>query len=254
MTQKVLVTGSTKGIGKGILEKFHTENWDVCISGRNQKVMKDIQNNLNNIRGNSAIGLVADLSNNSKANELFQYINQNWGRLDCVVFNIGSGTGTRGIDTTFESNLELIKLNFLNTVNQFESLLPLIENSKNGGSIIFIGSIAHNFNVRAPFAYSYSKRALNIFAKYQALRLARNQIRVNIINPGHILTEDGIWNRRKGESEELFEQFVSENIPLGNIGEVEDIAKVVFNCASGSLTDYLIGQSISIDGGTSILK
>ena len=78
MTQKVLVTGSTKGIGKGILEKFHTENWDVCITGRNQKAMKDIQNNLNNIRGNSAIGLVADLCNNSKANELFQYINQNW--------------------------------------------------------------------------------------------------------------------------------------------------------------------------------
>ena len=61
MPKKVLVTGSTRGIGKGILERFHRGNWDVCISGRNIDQVEDLALNLNGIRKNSAIGMAFDL-------------------------------------------------------------------------------------------------------------------------------------------------------------------------------------------------
>jgi len=254
MNHKVLITGSTKGIGKGILEKFHSENWDVCVSGRDNQLVEKLTSRLNELRENSTIGLSADLANGEDVERVFNYINDIWGHLDCIIFNIGSGAGTKGLDATFDANLLLMNINFNNTVKQFKVFLPLVKKSKKSGTAIFIGSIAQNSNVNSPVAYSYSKRALNVFARYQALNLAKSRIRVNVINPGHIFTEDGIWGKRKQESIDAFDEFISKSIPLRNIGKVEDVAEVVFNCASQDFSKYLTGQIINVDGGTSLQK
>ena len=254
MNKRVLVTGSTKGIGQGILKKFHDENWDVCVSGRDNQLVEKLIHGLNEVRENSTIGLSADLANSEDVERVFNYINDLWGHLDCIIFNIGSGAGTKGLDATFDSNLLLMNINFNNTVKQFKVFLPLIQNAEKPGAAIFIGSIAQNSNVNSPVAYSYSKRALNVYARYQALNLAKSGIRVNVINPGHIFTEDGVWGKRKQESIEAFDEFISNGIPLRNIGKVEDIAEVVFNCASQDFNKYLTGQIINVDGGTSLQK
>ena len=254
MNPKVLITGSTKGIGKGILEKFHAENWDVCVSGRNNQLVEKLTSTLNQLRENSAIGISGDLAKSEDNERVFKFIDEFWGHLDCIIFNIGSGAGTKGLDATFDTNLALINVNFINTVKQFMAFLPLLKKSKQPGAIIFIGSIAQNSNVNSPHAYAYSKRALNVFASYQALNLAKGHIRLNVINPGHIFTEDGVWGKKKRESIEEFKEFISENIPLGNIGKVKDIAEVVFNCASQDFSNYLTGQILSVDGGTSLRK
>jgi 3-oxoacyl-[acyl-carrier protein] reductase len=254
MNPKVLITGSTKGIGKGILEKFHTENWDVCVSGRDNQLVEKLTSTLNQLRENSAIGISGDLAKSEDNKRVFNFIDEIWGHLDCIIFNIGSGAGTKGLYATFDTNLALINVNFINTVKQFMAFLPLLKKSKQPGTIIFIGSIAQNSNVNSPLAYAYSKRALNVFASYQALNLAKSHIRLNVINPGHVLTEHGLWGKKKRESIEEFDEFVSESIPLGNIGKVEDIAEVVFNCASQDFSNYVTGQVVNVDGGTSLLK
>ena len=74
MNKKVLVTGSTKGIGQGILKKFHEENWDVCVTGRNNQQVTKLENELNEIRKNSAIGLGIDLGLKSEINKLFNIV------------------------------------------------------------------------------------------------------------------------------------------------------------------------------------
>jgi 3-oxoacyl-[acyl-carrier protein] reductase len=254
MNPKVLITGSTKGIGKGILEKFHAENWDVCVSGRDNQLVKKIASTLNQLRENSAIGVSGDLAKGEDNERVFHFIDEIWGHLDCMIFNIGSGKGTKGLHATFDTNISLINVNLINTVKQFMAFLPLLKKSTKPGTIVFIGSIAQHSNVNSPLAYAYSKRALNVFASYQALNLAKSHIRLNVINPGHIFTEDGVWGKKKRESIEEFDEFVSESIPLGNIGKVEDIAEVVFNCVRPVFNNFLTGQTLSVDGGTSLLK
>ena len=66
MPKKVLVTGSTNGIGRGIIEKFHSENWDVCITGRNENQVKNLQQDFNQDRESSAIGICVDLEKKSE--------------------------------------------------------------------------------------------------------------------------------------------------------------------------------------------
>jgi len=140
MSKKVLVTGSTRGIGKGILERFHRGNWDVCISGRNINEVEGITNNLNGIRNNSAIGMAVDLEAKSDLIALFESINKLWGELDCIVFNIGSGSGVKGLTATFEENELTTKINFTNIVKQFNTFIDLIKLNNRSGSVIFIGS------------------------------------------------------------------------------------------------------------------
>jgi len=252
MNKRVLVTGSTKGIGQGILNKFHTEKWDVCITGRDPQQVTKIQDNLNKIRNMSAIGLGIDLGVKNDVNKLFNFIKSTWGGLDCLVLNIGSGSGQRGVDTSFESNYLSVKINFLDVVNQFRVFSELLDNNKSGGNVIFIGSIAQNSNVKAPISYSYSKRAISNFARNQALRLAAKKIAVNVVNPGHVMTNDGIWNKRKKESLKNYNEFVSTNIPAGIIGEVENVAELVFSFTNNKLGGMLTGENINIDGGTTI--
>jgi 3-oxoacyl-[acyl-carrier protein] reductase len=253
MPKKVLVTGSTNGIGRGIIEKFHSENWDVCITGRNENQVKNLQQDFNQDRESSAIGICVDLEKKSETIQLYEYIESSWGTIDCLVLNIGKGSGPKGIDSDFSSNTDLLKINFLDTVWNFNKLVPLLEKNINGGSLIFIGSIAQEVNVNAPISYAYSKKAVNTFARYQARRLAPKGISCNAINPGHILTKNGVWEKKKVDSPELFDEFISENIPVGNIGEVENVAELVFFCTDKSINKYLTGQSLNIDGGTSIL-
>lgn len=254
MSKKVLVTGSTRGIGKAIIERFHSGNWDVCISGRNINQVEDLANNLNGIRENSAIGLAVDLEVKSELNGLFDLIKKPWGELDCIVFNIGSGSGAKGLTSTFDENELSTRINFTNIVKQFNTIIDLIKLNKQGGSVIFIGSIAQEINVNAPISYSNSKRALNVFAKYQASTLASRKIRVNVINPGHILTETGVWDKKRIDAPESFNDFIEENIPIGSIGKVGEIAEAVFFCADSPNRNFLVGASIDVDGGTSLIK
>ena len=134
MNKRVLVTGSTKGIGQGILKKFHEENWDVCVTGRNNQQVTKLENELNENRKNSAIGLGVDLGLKSDINKLFNFIKSAWGELDCLVLNIGSGSSPKGMDTSFESNHLSVKINYADVVNQFKVFSQLL------GSIILIDS------------------------------------------------------------------------------------------------------------------
>ena len=254
MPKKVLVTGSTRGIGKGILERFHRGNWDVCVSGRSFNQVEDLTNNLNVIRKNSAIGKAFNLEAKSELIELSESIKKSWGELDCIVLNIGSGSGAKGLTATFQENEVSTRINFINVVQQFNFLIDLIKLNSYGGSVVFIGSIAQKVNVNAPISYSNSKRALNVFANYQASILASRKIRVNVINPGHILTENGIWDKKRIDDPEALSVFIGEKIPIGRIGKVGEIAETVFFSADGPNQNFLVGACIDIDGGTSLIN
>lgn len=251
MTKKILITGSTKGIGKGIAQKFQENGWQVCITGRNEQEVNYIVSEFNSNRKDSAIGLASDLSQIKEINQVKKFISNQWGYLDSMVFNIGSGSGPRGINSSFSENKELMEVNYINPVKNFNIFLDLLK-SENSSSIIFIGSIAQEVNVGAPISYSYSKKALNIFAKSQASNLATRKISVNVINPGHIFTENGRWGQKSNLQGE-FENFISKNIPVGRMGQLDDVSNIIYKLLEKSDNDYLTGASLNLDGGTSLL-
>jgi 3-oxoacyl-[acyl-carrier protein] reductase len=153
--------------------------------------------------------------------------------------------------STSSENELLLKTNYLDVVRTFKNLLPLVKKEM-GSSLIFIGSIAQEINVKAPISYSYAKRALNNFVMAQALELAPEKISVNLINPGHILAKGGTWEKKMEQNKIEFEEFISKNIPVGRIGQVQEVADLVFAYSNQEFSNYLTGARINLDGGTSI--
>lgn len=252
MNKKVLITGSTKGIGKAIVEKFHSQNWDVGIVARDKNAIHEFTNTLNLQRKESAYGIGVDLSSTEENLYLKKRIEQDLKELDCIVFNVGSGKGERGLNATSDDNLKLLRINYLDVAKSLRILLPLVRKNTNS-SIIFIGSIAQEKNVQAPIAYAYAKRALNIFVSALALELASQKISVNLVNPGHIFTEDGVWGNKMKNSQIEFEEFIIKNVPLGSIGQVNYVAEIIFNLTDHEYRKFLTGARINLDGGTSLV-
>jgi 3-oxoacyl-[acyl-carrier protein] reductase len=95
--------------------------------------------------------------------------------------------------------------------------------------------------------YAAAKAALNQYTTSQALALARHRIRVNAIAPGSIEFAEGLWDRRKSEAPELYQQTLAK-IPFGRYGKPEEIANVALFLAS-PFANWITGQTLCVDGG-----
>ena len=83
--------------------------------------------------------------------------------------------------------------------------------------------------------------------------LSKSKISVNIVNPGHIYTENGRWGQKKDRAQGEFENFISSNIPAGRMGTLDDVSSVVLNLLENSNSGFLTGATLNLDGGTSLL-
>lgn len=247
MTKKILVTGSTKGIGFEIVNLFRSNNWEVCLTGRNQETLTEICNSMNIDKLKKALGIKTNFLKNEDIKFLFNQIKSEWTDLDCIVFNVGDGSGLKGIKSTADENERIFELNFMQTYKAVNILRYLLKPNAQS-SIIFIGSIAAFKNVKAPLNYAMAKFSLTTFTKVLAKKLASDGIRVNCINPGHILTKGGVWEQKQLNSQKEFNEFVGKNIPLGQIGSTRDIADAVYSIVNLE-NNYLSGNSINVDGG-----
>jgi 3-oxoacyl-[acyl-carrier protein] reductase len=126
--------------------------------------------------------------------------------------------------------------------------------SKNGSSrIIIIGSVAGNVNVGAPYNYSSAKSAIVNLVKNCVFNLAKDGIAINLINPGHTLTVNGIWDRKLQENPTLVQKIINKYVPLKKIGLGSDLADLVFLMAEYK-SNYLNGAQIELDGGLTISR
>jgi len=252
MNKKILITGSTRGLGFSIAEYFLKNSWDVCVTGKTRETVDKAKISLNSNQQNCLFEQI-DFRQKSDVFNLKEKITNNWGGLDSLVINIGSGKGTKGLSSSFQENYDLFNTNFLTAYNTVVILKDLLLKSY-GGAIIFIGSIASERNVGSPINYAMSKKSLGILNSYFSLELSKFGIRVNCINPGHINVKDGIWNKKSKENEEEFERFIKTNTLIKRIIEPEEIASFTYSLVQSEHGGSFSGSRITLDGGTSLVR
>jgi 3-oxoacyl-[acyl-carrier protein] reductase len=119
--------------------------------------------------------------------------------------------------------------------------------------VIIIGSVAGKINVGAPYNYSSAKSALvNLMSNY-VNSLAIDGISVNLINPGHTLTPNGIWDKKLQADPNGVQKILAKYIPLKKLGSGSDLADLVFLLTEYK-SNYLNGAQIEIDGGLTISR
>jgi NAD(P)-dependent dehydrogenase (short-subunit alcohol dehydrogenase family) len=234
-----VITGGNSGIGFATAQQFVEEGAYVFITGRRQneldKVVKQIGRNVTDVQG--------DISNLADLDRLYDKVKQQKGRIDVLFANAGIGefaplgSITESLfDKTFSINVK----GLLFTV---QKALPLFQV---GGSIILNSSIGGSKGVEGMSVYAATKAAIRSFGRSWTVELKDRKIRVNALSPGPIATP-----ARSGWPEEQIQQFkksVVNRVPLGRMGNPDEIAKAVAFLASDD-SSYITGIELFVDGG-----
>ncbi|MBV7441504.1 3-oxoacyl-[acyl-carrier-protein] reductase [Weeksellaceae bacterium TAE3-ERU29] len=233
-----IVTGATRGIGKGILEKFVENGAKVAFTyASSANAAKELEEKY----GENVKGFQSDASDFDAAQNLINEVLNLFGKIDILVNNAGITKDSLLMRMSFEDWQKVIQVNLDSAFNLTKAaMMPMMKQRK--GSIINMSSVVGLQGNAGQTNYAASKAGLLGFTKSVALELGSRNIRCNAIAPGFIETE-----MTDKLSDEIKEQWIN-NIPLKRGGNPEDIANACLYLGS-ELSSYVTGQVLSVDGG-----
>jgi len=240
--KKALITGGNSGIGLATAKLFVDEGAEVIITGRNQETLDEAVKLL----GPHAHAFKADVTDSTARKEVLKQAAEKFGKLDIVFANAGIPGNTITGKTSEELFRQIIDINLTSVFFTVEDAIPYLND---GSSIILNGSVIGTLGQPGYAAYAASKAGVRALARSMAADLSPRGIRVNVVSPG--ATKTPIWARngsRTPEQASGLEQQLAKLIPLGRMGEAEEIAKAVLFLASDDST-YVQGVELFVDGG-----
>lgn len=235
-----VITGGNSGIGLATAKRFVAEGAEVFITGRRaadlEKATQEIGGKVTAVQGD--VGVLADLD------RLYDAVREKVGHIDVLFANAGGGEFAalgeiteKHFDRTFSTNVKGI----LFTV---QKALPLL---KDGSSIILTGSTASVMGAQAFSVYAATKAAIHSFARNWMLDLKERKIRVNVLAPGPVITPGLLGLAPPEKRDAMLSSFV-EQIPLGRVGDPDEIAKVAVFLGSDD-SSFINGTGLFADGG-----
>jgi 3-oxoacyl-[acyl-carrier protein] reductase len=236
----VLVTGSSRGIGAGMVRAF-AEHGAKCVvnyvddpDGKNKADAEQVAREIR-----SPLLVECNVADPARVATMMKQIADKFGGLDILVNNAGILRDKTIKKMTAEDFNAVVQVNLggaFNTIQQAASIL------RNGGRILNISSVAGIMGFFGQANYASSKAGVIALTKVSAREFARQQITVNAVAPGFIDTD-----MSKGMPEDVTRKFI-EQIPLGRIGKVDEVVNaVLFLCSP--MADYITGQVIHVNGG-----
>jgi 3-oxoacyl-[acyl-carrier protein] reductase len=243
MIQKktVLITGSSRGIGSNMAEKFAREGYNVLINyNKSKDKAEELQTRLEG-EGLSVKTFKADVSKRDEVESMFEYCLKEFGDLDVLVNNAGVAKGMLFTDISDEDWDNLMNVNLKGVFHCAQTALRHMISEKKG-KIINISSIWGITGGSCEVHYSTSKAGIIGLTKALAKEVGPSNIQVNCIAPGAIVTD--MLGQIDGDDLELFRQ----ETPLMKLGKPEDISNCALFLASDK-ADFFTGQVISPNGG-----
>jgi NAD(P)-dependent dehydrogenase (short-subunit alcohol dehydrogenase family) len=236
-----VVTGGSSGMGFATAKRFVEEGMDhVFITGRRKKPLDSAVAEI----GKKVTAVQGDVANLSDLDRLYETVKKHDRKIDVIFANAGLAMlapfgkiDEQFFDLHFDTNVKGLFFSV-------QKGLPLMND---GGSIILNGSIADIKGFPAMSVYSATKAAVRSFARTWTNDLRERRIRVNVLSPGHIDTPI-MESLQQGEALVQMKKQMENNIPLGRLGDPDEIARAVSFLASDDAS-YISGAELYVDGG-----
>lgn len=240
----VIVTGASRGIGRGIAELFSEAGANLVLIGRDESQLNVVKNALQN-RGGKAICVQADVSHPQDMERMVNEALARFGRIDILCHNAGIFPHARLENMTLEEWQHVIDVNLTGTFLAVKACLPAMKAQRHG-KIVITSSISGPQTALPGFShYTASKGGVAGFIKTAAVELAKYNININGVEPGNIMTEGF------AEAGEEHINNMIRAVPLGRLGTPKDIACAMMFLASEDAS-YITGQNLIVDGGQTL--
>jgi 3-oxoacyl-[acyl-carrier protein] reductase len=239
--RSAIVTGGSKGIGRGIAETFAAVGVNVLVTARNEA---DLEATVSALAGQpgKVTGLSADVSNPEDCRRVVETAVDRHGGLDIVCANAGIFPSGRLEELTPEDIEQVIAVNFKGTVFIVQAALSALTASGRG-RVVITSSITGPITGYPGWShYGASKAAQLGFLRTAAMELAPKQITINAVLPGNIITEGLV------EMGQQYMDQMASAIPAGRLGSVADIGNAALFFATDEAS-YITGQTLVVDGG-----
>ncbi|HMB91230.1 MAG TPA: SDR family oxidoreductase [Rhodothermales bacterium] len=244
-----VVTGASRGIGKGIALALAAEGCHIATCARGEEALREAAAEISN-HGVDVFTLPLDITEPDAPQRLVDKAAKQLGRVDILINNVGGNRRKPFVETTDEDWDTILDLNFKSHVRASRAAIPHMR-EVGGGAILFISSIfGREAGGPGLSIYNTTKSALISVAKIMALELAGEGIRVNSLAPGSIRFPGGSWDRRVKADPEAMKVFVEGNLPVGRFGTVEEVANVAAFLVS-ERASLVTGTCLNVDGGQS---
>jgi glucose 1-dehydrogenase len=239
-----LVTGSSLGIGRGIVERFAQEGADVVINYN--RTLGGAEEALRNVQAAGRRGLIvkADLSKTAEVRTLIATAIEHFGRLDILVNNAGIETYAPFWEVTEEDFDRVLNVNLKGVFFATQEVVRHLIKTKRPGKIINISSVHEELPFPNFAAYCASKGGLKMLTRNLAVELGQFGITINSIAPGAIETP---MNTKLLNDPQKLNALLAQ-IPLKRLGKPNDVAGLAVFLASAD-ADYVTGSTFLVDGG-----
>jgi len=238
--KKVLVTGGGNGIGRELCRKLHKQNAIVYALDVNKDALKSLETECPGIKS-----ICVDLQDWNATRKAVSAI----GPINALVNNAGIALKEDFMSITPENFDKVININLKQIVNVSQVVVQGMIDTKQGGSIVNISSLASKCGTRQCVVYNLTKAAVDSLTKAMAVELGPKNIRVNSVNPVFVNTDIIKPFLGTPEGQQLREKLVSR-IPMGRICEVGEVANTILFLLS-DLAPMIQGEQIFIDGAYS---
>src|SRR6266446_3989669 len=236
----VLVTGSSRGIGAAMIKAFGERgaqcvvNYVVDPAGQNKTDAENVAKELK-----EPLVIECDVTKPDQVEAMMKQIQDRHGGLDVLVNNSGIIHDRTIKKMALEEFESVVRVNLTGTFNVTQKAAAIL---RNGGRVVNLSSVSGPMGLFGQANYSSSKAAIIALTKVSAREFARQNITVNAITPGFIDVGMG-----KGMSEEVTQNFIKQ-IPLGRLGDVNEIVDAAFFLAS-PMASYITGHVLNVNGG-----
>jgi NAD(P)-dependent dehydrogenase (short-subunit alcohol dehydrogenase family) len=253
----VIITGGSKGIGKGCVQTFVAAGSTVVFCARSNDEGQKLASELNNKGPGTTTFISCDVSKTDEIKNLIDTTIEKFGRLDCLINNAGWHPPHKPIDDfSIQDFRDLLDLNLVSIFAGCKYALPYLRKAK--GNIINLSSLVGTMGQIHATTYVATKGAITAFTKALAIDEALNDVRVNSVSPGNVYTP--LWQEAIDAAEDPAQcrQAGEDAQPLGRMGTIEEVGKLCLFIASEATfttgVDHIISGGAELGYGTKSRK
>ena len=244
--RRILVTGASRGIGRGIAITCAAAGADVAVNFRSHpeeaaEVVAAVER-----LGRRAIAVQADVADRDAVAAMVREADEELGPLDGVVSNAAYSDRKRLLDIDLEKFDRTLAVSMGGAFNVLHATATMWTGREQPGSVVVVSSPHAYLPIPTAMAYNMAKAAIEAMAKTAAIELARHRIRVNLLQPG--------WTDTPGERNFFTEEQMAEGakqLPAGRLATPEEVGRMARLLLSDD-AEYMTGSSLLIDGGVSL--